>query len=31
MEPPEEVCRGRIRDCEVVEDEGVEVWENTAE
>jgi len=31
MEPPEEVRRGRVRGSEVVEDEGVEVWENTVE
>ena len=31
MEPLEEIRRGRVRDCEVVEDEGVEVWENTVE
>jgi len=31
MAPPEEVRRGRVRDSELVEDEGVEVWKNTVE
>ena len=31
MELPEVVRRSRIRDSELVEDEGVEVWDNTVE
>lgn len=31
MGPPEGVCRGRVGDKELIEDEGVEVWDNRAE